>query len=100
MTDKDDNQPTFTIEQFLAIQAAGGHIATQEQLNDVRKELDAKITQTHTQLDAKIAQTHTQLDAKIDSIRNWLIGSLFTMVLMLIGGFGYLINLIDSLPKG
>ncbi|MFA0079379.1 DUF1640 domain-containing protein, partial [Vibrio artabrorum] len=55
------------------------HAATQEQLNDTRKELDQKIeTVRH------------DLTDKIDSIKNLIIGTAFTMIATVAAGAFYL----------
>jgi len=70
MTEK-TNQITLTAEQLVNIV---GHAATQEQLDNVRRELDAKSDKIHTDLSNQIAlvraesnQRYEKLDAKIES---------------------------------
>lgn len=86
----DSNQKiNLTPEQIISLV---GHGVTQEQLDGVRREIGDKIER----LDNRIERIEARIDAKIDSIKNWLIGSLFTVVILLVGGFGYVINLIDK----
>lgn len=55
MSESDKNKPVLTIEQFTALYSVMGHAATQEQLNDVRKELNESISETRKELDGKIS---------------------------------------------
>lgn len=77
-------QIQLTPEQIISLV---GHGVTQEQLDSVRRELSEKIE-----------KVDTKLDAKIDNMKNWLIGSLFTMLIFMAGGFAYIVALINKLP--
>lgn len=81
MTDN-DQKINLTPEQIISLV---GHGVTQDQLDAVRREIGDKVD-----------RVETKLDTKIDSLKNWLIASLFTVVLLLVGGFGYVISLIDK----
>lgn len=82
---------TLTPDQVIALV---GHGATQEQLDNVRRELSDKIDRTHSELsdkidrtDAKIDRVHSELndridrtDAKIDSKFNQILGVLLANI--------------------
>jgi hypothetical protein len=71
---------TLTPDQIIALV---GHGATQEQLDGVRRELDAKldrvsdkIDKVHTELDGKI----NRIDAKVDSKFNQMLAVLLANI--------------------
>lgn len=60
------NQITLTAEQLVNIV---GHAATQEQLDNVRRELDTKLDKIEEKLDAKIYTVRTELNANIAEVK-------------------------------
>ena len=104
------NQITLTAEQLINIV---GHAATQEQLDNVRRELDTKIERLDTklervageldakiervagELDAKIERVATRTDSKIDSLKNWMLATAFTMIVTVAAATAFLV---DRLP--
>jgi len=61
------NQITLTAEQLVNIV---GHAATQEQLDNVRRELDGKIDNVQSNLELKIDKFQSNLDLKIEKLES------------------------------
>ncbi|MEZ9698812.1 DUF1640 domain-containing protein [Vibrio sp. 10N.261.46.E12] len=79
----ESSKVTLSVEELINLTA---HAATQEQLNDTRKELDQKIeTVRH-----EIQEVRNDLTDKIDSIKNLIIGTAFTMIATVAAGAFYL----------
>lgn len=82
-TMSESSKVTLSVEELINLTA---HAATQEQLNDTRKELDQKIeTVRH-----EIQEVRNDLTDKIDSIKNLIIGTAFTMIATVAAGAFYL----------
>ena len=65
----------FTAEQLVDISR---HAATQEQLDNVRRELDGKIEKVQSNLESKIDSRIDKLDSKIDTNLRWMMGMWLT----------------------
>lgn len=65
MSENTTNQITLTAEQLVNIV---GHAATQEQLDNVRRELDTKIERVAAELDAKIDKLDEKLNSRMDKL--------------------------------
>ena len=97
------NQITLTAEQLINIV---GHAATQEQLDNVRRELDSKIERTTTELNAKIDRVGNELnakidrvDGKIDALKNWMLGMGFTVLLAAVAATSFIVSRLPPLPN-
>ena len=93
------NQITLTAEQLINIV---GHAATQEQLDNVRRELDMKIER----LDGKVDRVGSELnakidrvDGKIDSLKNWMLGMGFTVLLAAVAATSFIVSRLPPLPN-
>ncbi|MEZ8609688.1 DUF1640 domain-containing protein [Vibrio sp. 10N.239.311.G01] len=65
----ESSKVTLSVEELINLTA---HAATQEQLNDTRKELDQKIEAVRHELSDKIDTVRNELSDKIDTVRNEL----------------------------
>ena len=83
----ESSKVTLSVEELINLTA---HAATQEQLNDTRKELDQKIETVRHELSDKIDSVRNELSDKIDSIKNILIVTAFTIVASVAAGAFYL----------
>ncbi|PMM38694.1 DUF1640 domain-containing protein [Vibrio lentus] len=94
----ESSKVTLSVEELINLTA---HAATQEQLNDTRKELDQKIETVRHELADKIdsvrnelktdiQDVRNELSGKIDSIKNILIVTAFTIVASVAAGAFYL----------
>jgi phage-related protein len=63
----ESSKVTLSVEELINLTA---HAATQEQLNDARKELDQKIEAVRHELSDKIDTVRNELSDKIDTVRN------------------------------
>jgi septal ring factor EnvC (AmiA/AmiB activator) len=63
----ESSKVTLSVEELINLTA---HAATQEQLNDTRKELDQKIEAVRHELSDKIDTVRNELSDKIDTVRN------------------------------
>ncbi|WP_435250671.1 DUF1640 domain-containing protein (plasmid) [Vibrio sp. nBUS_14] len=63
----ESSKVTLSVEELINLTA---HAATQEQLNDTRKELDHKIEAVRHELSDKIDTVRNELSDKIDTVRN------------------------------
>ncbi|MFA0660040.1 DUF1640 domain-containing protein [Vibrio splendidus] len=63
----ESSKVTLSVEELINLTA---HAATQEQLNDTRKELDQKIEAVRHELSDKIDTVRHELSDKIDTVRN------------------------------
>nr|AKN38536.1 hypothetical protein [Vibrio tasmaniensis] len=63
----ESSKVTLSVEELINLTA---HAATQEQLNDTRKELDQKIEAVRHELLDKIDTVRNELSDKIDTVRN------------------------------
>ncbi|PSU45774.1 hypothetical protein C9J12_21275 [Photobacterium frigidiphilum] len=109
MTDNPTNQITLTAEQLVNIV---GHAATQEQLDNVRRELDSKIERVEAKLSSdiklveeKIERVEVKLsadiklvDGKIDSLKNWMLGVGFTVLVAAVGATAFIVSRLPPLP--
>jgi hypothetical protein len=82
--EKTNTPITLTPDQIIALV---GHGATQEQLDGVRRELDAKIDRlsdkidkVHTELDGKINRLDTKIDSKFNQMLAVLLANIAGMV--------------------
>lgn len=107
MSENTTNQITLTAEQLVNIV---GHAATQEQLDNVRRELDAKIERVAGELDAKIDKLDERLnakidrvggelnvkidrvDGKIDTLKNWMLGMGFTVLVSAVAATAFIVS--------
>ncbi|MBE7216830.1 hypothetical protein MK852_19550 [Shewanella benthica] len=108
MNDTPTNQITLTAEQLVNMV---GHAATQEQLDNVRRELDAKIDRSDERLhgrmdklDAKIDRVGIELnakidrvDGKIDTLKNWMLGMGFTVLVAAVGATAFIVSRLPPL---
>lgn len=78
----------LTPDQVIALV---GHGATQEQLNDVRRELSDKIDRTHSELNDKIDRTDAKIDAKFNQILGFLLANVAGMIALAFW-FGHIIK--------
>ncbi|WP_394230726.1 hypothetical protein [Shewanella colwelliana] len=85
MSENTTNQITLTAEQLVNIV---GHAATQEQLDNVRRELDAKIDKLDERLSAKIER----VDGKIDTLKNWMLGMGFTVLVSAVAATAFIVS--------
>ena len=119
------NQITLTAEQLINIV---GHAATQEQLDNVRRELDTKIERVGSELNAKIDNATSELnskidrvghelntkidrvghelntkidrvDGKIDALKNWMLGMGFTVLLAAVAATSFIVSRLPPLPN-
>ena len=65
----ESSKVTLSVEELINLTA---HAATQEQLNDTRKELDQKIEAVRHDLSDKIDTARNELKSEIDTVRNEL----------------------------
>ena len=85
MSENTTNQITLTAEQLVNIV---GHAATQEQLDNVRRELDTKIDKLDERLSAKIER----VDGKIDTLKNWMLGMGFTVLVSAVAATAFIVS--------
>ncbi|MEZ9042758.1 MULTISPECIES: hypothetical protein [Vibrio] len=85
----ESSKVTLSVEELINLTA---HAATQEQLNDTRKELDQKIEAVRHELSDKIDTVRNELSDKIDTVRNevsslknLIIATAFTMIATVAG---------------
>ncbi|CAK2098204.1 DUF1640 domain-containing protein [Vibrio splendidus] len=84
----ESSKVTLSVEELINLTA---HAATQEQLNDTRKELDQKIeTVRH-----EVQDVRNDLTDKIDSIKNLIIATAFAMIATVAGAAFWLGNNIN-----
>ncbi|MEZ8138718.1 DUF1640 domain-containing protein [Vibrio splendidus] len=83
----ESSKVTLSVEELINLTA---HAATQEQLNDTRKELDQKIEAVRHELSDKIDTVRNELSDKIDTVRNevsslknLIIATAFAMIAMI-----------------
>ncbi len=96
MSENTTNQITLTAEQLVNIV---GHAATQEQLDNVRRELDTKIDKLDERLNAKIDRVGGELnvkidrvDGKIDTLKNWMLGMGFTVLVSAVAATAFIVS--------
>ncbi|MFA0631018.1 DUF1640 domain-containing protein, partial [Vibrio sp. 10N.222.49.A3] len=65
----ESSKVTLSVEELINLTA---HAATQEQLNDTRKELDQKIEAVRHDLSDKIEAVRNELKSEIQGVRNEL----------------------------
>ncbi|MEZ8154311.1 DUF1640 domain-containing protein [Vibrio splendidus] len=65
----ESSKVTLSVEELINLTA---HAATQEQLNDTRKELDQKIEAVRHELSDKIDTVRNELKSEIQGVRNEL----------------------------
>ncbi|WP_435250598.1 DUF1640 domain-containing protein (plasmid) [Vibrio sp. nBUS_14] len=65
----ESSKVTLSVEELINLTA---HAATQEQLNDTRKELDHKIEAVRHELSDKIDTVRNELKSEIQDVRNEL----------------------------
>ncbi|MEZ8862529.1 DUF1640 domain-containing protein [Vibrio sp. 10N.247.311.51] len=65
----ESSKVTLSVEELINLTA---HAATQEQLNDTRKELDQKIEAVRHELSDKIDTARNELKSEVDMVRNEL----------------------------
>ncbi|CAG21044.1 hypothetical protein [Photobacterium profundum] len=76
-----------------------GHAATQEQLDNVRRELDSKIERVESKLSDDIKRVESKLsndiklvDGKLDSLKNWMLGVGFTVLVAAVGATAFIVS--------
>ncbi|WP_213865887.1 DUF1640 domain-containing protein, partial [Vibrio crassostreae] len=67
----ESSKVTLSVEELINLTA---HAATQEQLNDTRKELDQKIEAVRHDLSDKIEAVRNELKSDIQGVRNEVLG--------------------------
>ncbi|MFA0179160.1 DUF1640 domain-containing protein (plasmid) [Vibrio cyclitrophicus] len=74
----ESSKVTLSVEELINLTA---HAATQEQLNDTRKELDQKIEAVRHELSDKIDTVRNE----VSSLKNLIIATAFTMIATVAG---------------
>ncbi|MFA0492264.1 DUF1640 domain-containing protein [Vibrio sp. 10N.222.54.B11] len=74
----ESSKVTLSVEELINLTA---HAATQEQLNDTRKELDQKIEAVRHELSDKIDTVRNE----VSSLKNLLIATAFAMIATVAG---------------
>ena len=74
----ESSKVTLSVEELINLTA---HAATQEQLNDTRKELDQKIEAVRHELSDKIDRVRNE----VGSIKNLIIATAFAMIATVAG---------------
>ena len=74
----ESSKVTLSVEELINLTA---HAATQEQLNDTRKELDQKIEAVRQELSDKIDRVRNE----VGSIKNPIIATAFAMIATVAG---------------
>lgn len=74
----ESSKVTLSVEELINLTA---HAATQEQLNDTRKELDHKIEAVRHELSDKIDTVRNE----VSSLKNLIIATAFTMIATVAG---------------
>ena len=72
----ESSKVTLSVEELINLTA---HAATQEQLNDTRKELDQKIEAVRHELSDKIDTVRNE----VSSLKNLIIATAFAMIAMI-----------------
>lgn len=92
----DTNKIQLTAEQLINFV---GHTAIQEQLDNVRRELDSKIDRVWTDLNSKIDKLDIKsedrfriVDAKIDSLKTSLLMGVITLLIGAVAATTFIVS--------